>query len=412
MSAKENDADILHREYLRRERELAPQSRFGSILLTVIFCVILGGGAILHLITPDREYSEAENRRLQTLPEFSLESLASGKYTSEVTKYLSDQFPARDAFVTLKAASETALLRRENGGIMISGDWLVARNDYPSRDNLGVNADAAEKFAAALGSRGIPTVAAIAGRTADVAAAHLPTLYGTAAQDELWRDINSAFSGFGGTYLNLRDTVADRLSAGEDVVFRTDHHWNALGAYYAYRAIMEALPESAVAGVTPRGIDYFTRECVTEEFYGTSYSKSGASWVAPDKIKLFRFPRDENLTVTVADTGESHTGLYYTDYLSVRDKYSVFLGENAGRVDITGESERPKIVLVKDSFAQSIAPFFAADFDVVLIDPRYFSAPVYTTVIEENAAAVVILMNADAFTSSPVLRALPRGTDR
>ena len=79
MSAKENDADILHREYLRRERELAPQSRVGSILLTVIFCVILGGGAILHLITPDREYSEAENRRLQTLPEFSLESLASGK---------------------------------------------------------------------------------------------------------------------------------------------------------------------------------------------------------------------------------------------------------------------------------------------------------------------------------------------
>ena len=69
-------------------------------------------------------------------------------------------------------------------------------------------------------------------------------------------------------------------------------------------------------------------------------------------------------------------------------------------------------VLGQDSFAQSVAPFFAADFDVVLIDPRYFSAPVYTTVIEENAAAVVILMNADTFTSSPVLRALPRGTDR
>ena len=130
------------------------------------------------------------------------------------------------------------------------------------------------------------------------------------------------------------------------------------------------------------------------------------------RARQIRAPGDENLTVTVADTGESHTGLYYTDYLSVRDKYSVFLGENAGRVDITGEGERPKIVLVKDSFAQSVAPFFAADFDVVLIDPRYFSAPVYTTVIEENAAAVVILMNADTFTSSPVLRALPRGTDR
>lgn len=411
MSAKENDADILHRDILRRERELAPQSRVCSIALTVFFCLILGTGALLHILTPDREYSEAENRRLQTLPEFSIEALASGRYTADITRYLSDQFPARDAFVTLKAASEAALGRRENGGVMISHDTLVARNDYPSRENLATNAEAVQRFAAALESHGVPAVAAIAGRTADVAVSALPRLYGTDAQDALWRDITASFSG-AGTFVNLRDVTAERFAAGEDVVFRTDHHWNALGAYYAYRAILDALPDGVAAKAVPRGLDYFTRECLTEEFYGTSYSKAGASWVTPDRIELFRFPGDESLTVTVADTGDVHAGLYYTDYLAVRDKYSVFLGENAGRVDITGTSARPKIILIKDSFAQSVAPFFAVDFDVIMIDPRYFSDPVYTTVIAEDAAAAVILMNADTITSSPVLRALPRGIDR
>lgn len=412
MAVKENAADRRQREKLMREKELSGSARLSRTVLTVLFCLMLGAGAVFHVILPDREYSEAENRVLQAFPEFSLSSLVSGKYTSDITKYLSDQFPARDFFVTLKAASETLLLRGENGGVMISGDTLIARSDYPSRENLRVNSDAAKTFAAALEKSGIPTVTAIAGRSEDVAVSALPRLYGTSAQDMLWDDIASAFDGIDGTYLDLRSVIREKCESGESVMFRTDHHWNALGAYYAYRAIFDALPTDVTDGISPRERDEFTVECASETFYGTSYSKSGAAWVSPDTLELFRFDGDDTLTVTVADTGEVHTGLYYPEYLSVRDKYSVFLGENAGRLDITSGESRKTLVLVKDSFAQSVAPYLSADFDIVMIDPRYFSDPVYIAAIEADADAVVILMNADTLTSSAVLRALPRGTDR
>ena len=81
-----------------------------------------------------------------------------------------------------------------------------------------------------------------------------------------------------------------------------------------------------------------------------------------------------------------------------------------GRLNI-GNGDRPTIMLIKDSFAQALTPFLAADFDVVMIDPRYFSGSIFRTVSEEQPDAVVILMNADTLTTSAVLRPLRRGVE-
>ncbi len=411
MAVKENSADILQKEKLEREKELAPKSKICDIIITALFCLFVGGFTVLHILTPDRAYSEKENRTLEEFPKFSISALFEGEYTSSMTKYLSDQFPLRDLMVSIKSNTERLALRMENNGIIFGDDSLTARLENPSTENLGINLDAADKFAAGLEKNGIKSILAVAPRRVDTCISDLPSVYGDGEQNKLWSLIDSYGDKFSGTYVNLRGKLRSEYSLGNEVFYRTDHHWTSLGAYFGYYNIWTALPEdmkSVTSNGVARPLSSFKVETVTEDFLGTSYSSSGASWVTPDSINLYRFDGDDTIPVTVKDNGTVLKGLYREEYLEKKDKYSVFIGENAGRVDI-GNGDKKKLVIIKDSFAQSIAPFFAADFDIIMIDPRYFSGSIFRTVLEEDPDAVLILMNADTLTSDDVLKVLLRG---
>ena len=409
MAIKENNADKMQREILERERALSPHSRICDIVITVLFCLFIGGFAVLHFLTPDREFSDTENKMLKQFPEFSAEALFSGEYTADVTDYLSDQFPYRDYFISIKAGTERLALRTENGGVIFGENTLTERNDKPDMDNLQVNLDSVKKFTDAVEKEGIPTIFAPAPRRSDVCIGDLPSTYGEDSQNALWSEIDTFGTTLNGKYTNLRNRLKDLTDLGDDLFYRTDHHWNSTGAYHAYAKVWDSLPEEMKAGKFIKTLNSFTKETVTTEFYGTAHSKSGATWVEPDSIELYRFAGDDKIPVTNLDNGKTYSGLYRTEYLEVKDKYSVFLGENVGRLMI-GNGDRPLIMMIKDSYAQSVVPFLAADFDVLLVDPRYYkSGSIYRLVLEESPDAVVILMNADTMTTSTVLYPLVRG---
>ena len=64
--------------------------------LTAFFCLFLGGILVWHLLLPDRERSETENRTLARRPELTWSALADGSFTRAVEDYFADQFPLRD----------------------------------------------------------------------------------------------------------------------------------------------------------------------------------------------------------------------------------------------------------------------------------------------------------------------------
>ncbi len=409
MANKENSADIMQREKFAIEKSFAKESRICDIIITVLFCLFIGGFTFLHIITPDRAYSENENRALEKFPEFSSDAILSGDFAESMTAYLSDQFPLRDTMVKIRAYSEKALFRMENGGIIFGDDSLTARLENPNLDNLDLNLASADKFASTLESQGLYTMLAVSPRRIDICINDIPSSYGVKSQVEVCDRIKAFGETFSGTYVDIQKLIRSMHLIGDEVYYRTDHHWTPLGAYYAYTNIWKSLPDSMTASFeNHRGAAYMIKETVTEDFLGTSYAASGAFWVTPDKITLYRYEGDDTIPVKIGDT--VYEGLYRREYLEGRDKYSLFLGENTGRVDI-GYGNRQKIVIIKDSFANSVVPFLAADFDIVMIDPRYFSGSIYRTVIEENPDAVLILMNADTLTSDDFLKVLERGID-
>ena len=39
-----------------------------------------------------------------------------------------------------------------------------------------------------------------------------------------------------------------------------------------------------------------------------------------------------------------------------------------------GEDDRPRLLLIKDSYANALIPFLALHFDITVVDPRYTNA--------------------------------------
>lgn len=372
-------------------------------VITIIgLLVIIYGFAVTMLTTPDKEYSEEENRYLQTLPHFSTESLINGDFTSDVASYCTDQMPLRNAFVGTKAIAEAIFTKRENNSVLLGKDgYIIAKTDYTDYDLIDKNIAAIERFADASA---VDLTVAVAGRSQDVLLSYTPSLYpAKEVSDAVFARLNETLDT---AQIDLLTPLRERAEDGEYVYYRTDHHWTTLGAYYAYVEIMSSY------GIEPYPIEYFTREVVSEEFYGTTWSKAGMKWIGPDSMEFFRFEGDENFVCEIVDSGEVIDGFYARSYLDKKDKYSAFIGGNNGRVKIYldgSQKERETLVLIKDSFGHSLAPFLAMHFDLDIIDLRYYKLPVTNVIAESGAEKVLIMYNMDSLVSASNLTMLTIG---
>ncbi len=337
-----------------------------------VFLAILFAFALLFALLPASDFSERENRSLRTRPAFSFSALTGGAYAEEINEYFADQFPLRNLLVSCKASIELALGKGENDGI------LLGRNGYLARRMLDVKRvdgniledcdalDLAHLLASAEGINrlsehlDVPLTALLVGRNLDVCTSSFS--YPASNSTGLDR-IRSALS----PQISYADTVSllrARHEAGESVYYRTDHHWTTYGAYLAYTELMRAMGmEDAVIPESR-----FKKQTVSDSFYGTLWSAGGMSFVSPDRIEIW-IGEDEGAYEIVAD-GRELDGFYQLSYANKKDKYSIFLDGTHDVVTVTkGSGEvRPRLMLIKDSFANSLAPFLARHFDLVLVN--------------------------------------------
>ncbi len=385
-----------------------------DILTIAGLLVTIYGFALATLILPDKDFSEDENRYLQQKPKFSISALTSGKFTSEIATYFSDQIPLRNVFVGTKAVVEIAMQKQENDDVLLGSDgYLIPKNDHPDYDRAGKNIKAINRFSETLitssdSSLSVDMRVAIAGRPQDVLTRYIPAIYPAEHYtDRIFTDICGELAA---PSIDLLTPLTSRADAGEYVYYRTDHHWTTLGAYYAYCEIMKSFD------MEPYPLEHFTREIVSEEFYGTTWSKAGMKWIKPDEMEYFRWDGDTDMVTEITDTGRVIDGMYDLDRLEVKDKYSSFIGGNNGYVKIypkegtaLAAEKREKLILIKDSFGHSVAPFLAEHFDLEILDLRYYKLQVIDFVAESDADKLLVLVNADSLVTSNSLAMLNLG---
>lgn len=413
---KDHPIDVTVREYrdLQDKSADSPVNRRTWLALLVTAALLSAAFGIGIYLLPQNTVSAEENRTLQTFPAFSGEAFLSGEYSADIATFYADQFPLRNGFVGMKALSEALLLKQENNGVLIGKNgYLIDRLEYGEREyaNLEINLKAVKSFSALSEAAGKPCVFAAAPRTVDTAVSVYPALYTNTRASVITNRITAEFPRAG----EIIDLLKEKSDNGEYVMYKTDHHWTSLGAYYAYASLGTSL------GYEPLPRSYFTEETVSTDFLGTTYSSSGVKWQEGDTVTLFRTANDGDYTVTVHDNGDMQVGFYDEGYLEEKDKYRVFLGGNFGRVSVkrNGDTDRPTLLVVKDSFALSMVPFLSRHFDLELIDLRYFSGSVADLLTHEQSEAesntlpepdkVLILLGVDSLAESDILRKLLYG---
>lgn len=404
----------------------------GAKAVSVSFLVLLFAGAAVALYLPLRPtYSEAEKRELTKFPEFSFASLADGSYFSGISTWYADTFPWRETFMNANAKIKSFY----GIGDSISGFSDNVSDDIPSVDEntppatlpdnepeteapvddslvqklntvLIVDDSAYEyySFIRSTADRYASVVSVTADKLKDKARVFdmvVPTSTDITLEDSVRKDINTSdqkkaidyiYSVISPNAYKVKTFDAIRARKDEYVYFRTDHHWTALGAYYAYCEYTKAadIKTAALTDFEEKQFDNFVGA-----FYNDS-DKNPALEKNPDTIHAYVPKGDVTLTYTdrkgnevkwkvIADVSEWSRG----------SKYNTFIGGDNPYAHITNPAitDGSSCVVIKESFGNAMVPFLTENYgEIHVIDYRYWEGNI-TEFVEKNGIDNVIFIN-------------------
>lgn len=356
----------------------------------MIFMVLLLGLAGKEALSHQRTYSPVEKRELQTRPEISITKVLDGRFQKKYESYLRDQFPGRDHWVSFQTDMELFMGKNEIHNVYIGKNHYLLEH-YTEKEfdpqQISKNLQVLEKFVGKAKQNAdvhvmmVPTKSWVLREKLPAFAPHYKEQkFYDALQQKLEKE----------DVLISVEPVLDAHKE-EEIYYRTDHHWTTLGAWYAYEQYTKA-----VGGDLQRAQGKKKFRCISKDFYGTTYAKINYARQA-DKIEIYE-PADK-LRV-VYNMGEKKTKtLYDFSFLKTADQYSVFTGGNQAVLEITGGIKNGKtLLLIKDSFANSILPFLAEDYEkLVVVDLRQLNVSGDRLLEMFSPTDILILYNSAQF---------------
>ncbi len=365
--------------------------KFKSYPIVFVFFAFLFCFSLTDIFWPKKEYSELENRNLQQMPDLNITDLASNKWMQDYESFVKDQFLFRDNWIGLKSRSESVLLKTENNDIIFGqDDYLFAKAfSIDDEDRLASNTEGllayAQRNPDMLEVMIVPS-------SAEVLSQKLP--YATPMISELSYidDIYAQLIETGATVYDVYDAFIGHEN--DYIYYRTDHHWTYYGAYLAYEYYCEQ------NNLTPFDLNAHTAVTVPD-FYGTHYSKARNFNVVSDEIIYYDLPY--NLDVYTQDINGAQTAqsgdIYNYEAFDTRDKYAAYLRGNNAYSELEGSGEG-KILVVKDSYANSFIPYLTANYETIgIVDFRLNTMVLEDITAQYGYEKVLFLYSFDSFTN-------------
>lgn len=361
-----------------------------NIFLIFTMIIVMAVLSLGSLAAPDRDKSDNENRFLTQKPKFSVENVLEGKFETQLEDYLSDQIVGRENWIKIMSSTLNSVGYSDVNGVYILDDGrLIERktqaefNSVRFKNNLEQIAEMNEevsKSGAEVRVMLIPTAAHSYRNLAN-----LSTNFDEEEAFIIARDT------LGDILIDLEDAFVPDDNASDGYYYKTDHHWNYFGAEKGAAIYRDSL------GLKQR--DWEAEE-LTKDFKGTLYSKVLLSERVRDTISVPGDSVDMDVKVSIGD--ERYDSVYFMDRLENKDKYEVFLGGNYEKVDIyneePGAEDKPRLMIVKDSYANSFVPFIMDDFSLItMVDTRYFRQSVKDAVLDGEYDQVLVLYSVSNF---------------
>lgn len=283
------------------------------------------------------------------------------------------------------------------------GVYVVGSAGYEMYNYVG---SLAEKYQSTVNA-----VADSLSGVSQVYAMAIPLSSGITLPDELFSDIPGSdqaqaekdiLAGMGQNVktIPLHDVMMSHRT--EYIYFRTDHHWTALGAYYAYVQFCTA------KGITPHNLsDYEVSQF--PGFLGSFYNDGGkpdAMKNDPDTVNAYhpvsatasmKYGDNENSTLTGGQV------IFDESTASASLKYGTFImGDNPFTVIENPEVSNGEIcIVVKESFGNAFVPFLVDHYQTVyVVDYRYYSGSVTQLARDKGVKDVLFVNNLSAIRGS------------
>ncbi|MDE6851870.1 MAG: hypothetical protein K2J67_05205 [Lachnospiraceae bacterium] len=189
--------------------------------------------------------------------------------------------------------------------------------------------------------------------------------------------------------IELYDTMMRHRK--EYIYFRTDHHWSALGAYYAYRQFCENTER------IPYELSQYHKKSFGS-FIGTFYGDSDKNEnLRKDKLEVY-YPQSKLTMQTRSEQGRMVSSQVIEDGsgYGISAKYSAFLGGDHAYSIITNKEVRDDsaCIVVKESYGNAFVPFLADHYHkVYVVDYRYWTGKLSDLAKQKKVQDILFVNN-------------------
>ncbi|MDU1411950.1 MAG: DHHW family protein [Clostridium sp.] len=354
----------------------------------ILFILIM---FVINIFKGEKEFSEEENRNLSKKPELTFNSFINGDYTEKFESYISDQLPGRRLFVNAKFKIDMLLGKSEVNGVFIGKenqlmeDFHESSNEQTDDKVLAINEFKKLHENTNVSFMLIPTAA-------EILKEKLPR---NAPVDSELEFMNYIQGNLNSNIKFISPYNALYENRDQYLYYRTDHHWTTKGAYIAYVEFCKAV------GIEPKNEEEFNIQLVANDFYGSLTSKIGQRSGEGDNINVYIPKENSEVVVNYVSEQRRSGSLYNSASLDEKDKYQVFTGGNHPHINIKSLGDpKKKLLLIKDSYANSFLPFLTAHYgEIDVIDLRYYMDDVNKLMEEKGITDVLFLYNVNTFNS-------------
>lgn len=227
--------------------------RVAETMLMIVFLATLGLFFFGTILSEKKDISAQEKRKLASFPQFSLTTPALMEWSKSLAKYFEDHFFQRENLVHCNALMRIKVFRRSPNFMVLAGEdgWYFYTGEWALYDFLRrpekVDAELTRSWEELIAHRqqilqklGTNYLVAVAPNKECLYPEFLPRRIRDMAGTPILQVMSARMqhSPMANHFLDLQKPL-QLAKSNELLYFKTDTHWNARGAYFAYRAIIE-----------------------------------------------------------------------------------------------------------------------------------------------------------------------------
>ncbi|MFR8869288.1 alginate O-acetyltransferase AlgX-related protein [Paraclostridium sordellii] len=370
--------------------------------LTVPFIVVIFGVGILNLLSKDEAESLNENRSLQQAP--GIENIINRDYPKIYERYYTDQFINRDLLLKLYTKLQIKMNKSTvRGYYIIDNKWImpnkVAKQNY---NQIKSTADKVNKFSRKIKKDGREIYYVSTPCKSQVLDELYPKYAGKGFALENVSKFGQNLDENYINFINIDKYFNSEFSQKEKekMYFKTDHHWNGIGAFEGFKYIiknMNVLNENNKNLIDNSNFE--KREITNKEFLG-SYNRNLFSLFSKDENIPYVNSKERKKYKYFNNNGQGYEISDENKLISTKKTFDEITYGGAYTNDIPlykiKNKDAPinkKLLIVRDSYQAPTTLLFADLFSSVeILDPRNDIDLNVSKVVNESDPDIVLFM--------------------